>query len=898
MILPSQIHFLWLLVCVQLIDCRTDNYLYNNDEDFDDEYEEANKPQEPPFKPDSYKTHDDEYDPSYNNDQYYNDQSNYHDDQEGHNRISTLIPAITTQNPYALYSSINKPYVTTVSYLLDDYKPTKPKVKLICQDKEHTCTPQPNCPLTRFDNFESIRRCTLTHSGPYGICCPPPDFPLQRRPKNELPISRKATKKIYPTKLKYYPNVYQNLYRSFDGEPDNYEERAKSVQKIERKLSARKLLPYKYSSEMAHHNFFGNHREALSLGLKGEKSISKALELAEKYFYKNDKPNGKNEITASTNIDPDIANASECPKEPLCTPKKYRSIDGSCNNHLYPRWGKAFSPYNRVLNPNYGDGINSPRLSKSKEALPNVREISVRMNRYIEPPASKLTLITMQFGQFIDHDFASAAPTRTQDGSAISCCRAEILANPTELKHPACFEIPISKKDPFFSQHNVTCMNFVRSIATPRSDCKLAPREQLNQPTAFIDGSQIYGSTTDTMKSLRAFEGGRLLSRLSNKVEILPAQTNGTCNVPGGNFDKCFVAGDPRVNENIDLAVVQTIFLREHNRIAKELFKLNPYWKDEKLYQETRAIVAAEIQHILYTEFLPAILSRQTLIQFGLLPSEVGSLNRGYDPKTNPMLFNGFATAAYRWHSSIQGKLQIVNSQDEVIGEVPLSATFNNPTLMNQPTMFDGLLYGMTKQPMQKIDEFFTKEVTDKLFRPWNSTFGLDIYSLNVQRGRDHGLKGYTSWLKQCGLPKVKSFKHLEQLIPKRLVNMLRDLYDSVHDIDLYVAGILEKHLPNSELGPLFSCLVAEQFRRLKYGDRFFYENYGQINSFSKEQLAEIKKVSIARLFCDNGNDIKKMQPHAFIVPNYWWNKRVSCNSELIPKMSLDPWSQYKKTRN
>jgi len=231
MILPSQIHFLWLLVCVQLIDCRTDNYLYNNDEDFDDEYEEANKPQEPPFKPDSYKTHDDEYDPSYNNDQYYNDQSNYHDDQEGHNRISTLIPAITTQNPYALYSSINKPYVTTVSYLLDDYKPTKPKVKLICQDKEHTCTPQPNCPLTRFDNFESIRRCTLTHSGPYGICCPPPDFPLQRRPKNELPISRKATKKIYPTKLKYYPNVYQNLYRSFDGEPDNYEERAKSVQK-------------------------------------------------------------------------------------------------------------------------------------------------------------------------------------------------------------------------------------------------------------------------------------------------------------------------------------------------------------------------------------------------------------------------------------------------------------------------------------------------------------------------------------------------------------------------------------------------------------------------------------------------------------------------------------------
>lgn len=48
----------------------------------------------------------------------------------------------------------------------------------------------------------------------------------------------------------------------------------------------------------------------------------------------------------------------------------------------------------------------------------------------------------------------------------------------------------------------------------------------------------------------------------------------------------------------------------------------------------------------------------------------------------------------------------------------------------------------MTSQPMQELDQFFTSEVTNRLFRPWNSTFGLDIFSLNVQRGRDHGLKG------------------------------------------------------------------------------------------------------------------------------------------------------------
>lgn len=75
-------------------------------------------------------------------------------------------------------------------------------------------------------------------------------------------------------------------------------------------------------------------------------------------------------------------------------------------------------------------------------------------------------------------------------------------------------------------------MNFVRSIATQRQDCKLAPREQMNQPTSFIDGSQIYGSNLETQLSLRTFNGGQLLSTLVNHFQFLPRQTNGTCNVP------------------------------------------------------------------------------------------------------------------------------------------------------------------------------------------------------------------------------------------------------------------------------------------------------------------------------------------------------------------------------
>ena len=92
-------------------------------------------------------------------------------------------------------------------------------------------------------------------------------------------------------------------------------------------------------------------------------------------------------------------------------------------------------------------------------------------------------------------------------------------------------------------------------------------------------------------------------------------------------FKKKILAGDSRVNELPTLGSFHILWLREHNRIARELKQINRGWDDEKLFQETRRIVNAELVHMIYNEWLPILIGPTFLEEFGLKPLTSGFSN-------------------------------------------------------------------------------------------------------------------------------------------------------------------------------------------------------------------------------------------------------------------------------
>jgi hypothetical protein len=340
-------------------------------------------------------------------------------------------------------------------------------------------------------------------------------------------------------------------------------------------------------------------------------------------------------------------------------------------------------------------------------------------------------------------------------------------------------------------------------------------REQINEITAFIDASVVYGSDAGRAAALRT--NGGLGAKLITSAGDLPGFNGG--GLPNENNgplpdSSLFLAGDIRANENVGLSSLQTVFLREHNRLVDIIATEQPMLSDEDQFQLARKIVGAEIQIVTYNEFLPALLGE------AVAPAAADYF---YVSGFPPDITQAFAHASYRYgHSTVSEQLVMVNDDNSTAGSVLLRDVFFNPTfLTNDPDNVDLILKGAASQVSQEVDVLIVDALRNFLFGPPGAG-GMDLAALNIQRGRDHGLVDYNELREGYEVGTYSSFSQITS--DATLAQTLDTLYEGdIDNVDSWIGGLAEDHLPGSSLGELFSFIIANQFERLRDGDRLFY---------------------------------------------------------------------------
>jgi len=185
----------------------------------------------------------------------------------------------------------------------------------------------------------------------------------------------------------------------------------------------------------------------------------------------------------------------------------------------------------------------------------------------------------------------------------------------------------------------------------------------------------VYGSNERVGRAIRLFQDGLLRTGPNFPGNQPTLSVDDQSIVACPNHQDCFLCGDVHCNEQISLSIMHTIWLREHNRVARELGSLNPHWDDERIFQEARRIVGALIQKITYVDYLPKVLGPEVFnLVIGPYP--------GYNPQVNAGTANAFATAAYRYgHSLIRPDFDRLDAEYRplAIGPLNLVNAFFNP---------------------------------------------------------------------------------------------------------------------------------------------------------------------------------------------------------------------------
>lgn len=492
-----------------------------------------------------------------------------------------------------------------------------------------------------------------------------------------------------------------------------------------------------------------------------------------------------------------------------------RSINGEGNNLNLEKAGAPESLFHRMSFVAYGDQKETPA---SRTESP--REISSYFHQTVETRNFKeASDILWLWGQFMDHDLTL-----------------------TDVNSEELMPIAIPKCDAFF---DLSCLG-TNNMHFNRSESVMVNgvREQFNRTTAYIDGSMVYGENDHRALTLRANDdSGKMIL---DEQGYLPKNEWGLKNLPSDS-PHFFVAGDIRANDHIGLMAMHNLFVREHNYWAEQISNLNPSLNGEQIYQRARAVVIAEIQSITFNEFLPLLVGTYA-------PEDKAK----YNPELEAHILNEFSTAAFRMgHTFVSGDLHL-ESPNGVQTTVPLRDSFFNPNEYKRAGI-DSILLGFTKHMAQARDPMINKELQNFLMVfPEEGVF--DLFSFNIQRGRDHGIPSYNDLRDAVGFTRIKSFGEISR--NPEFNRSLAKAYDHVDNIDPWLGLIAEKSSNNALLGATAAHIIGRQFRVLRDSDRFWFTQ-----SFDEDFVEAVREQTLSKIIARNtAIDQEQLSANVFVV--------------------------------
>lgn len=515
-----------------------------------------------------------------------------------------------------------------------------------------------------------------------------------------------------------------------------------------------------------------------------------------------------------------------------------RAIDETNNNLAHPDWGSTGTHLLREASgTHYADGIST--MARPTGASP--RSISNGVFRQTGSLPSHLGIsdFIWTFGQFLDHDL-SLTEGNSGDG------RTDAF-----IKIPA-FDVFF---DPFGT--GTQTMPFHRGLFDPNTGTT-TPRHQINEITGYIDASNVYGSDSQRAAWLRTGENGHLKVQHTAVGDLVPFNDGTLPNAgspeKGDPSTTLFVAGDIRVNEQATLAVMHILFVREHNFQADRLANLHRSWTDEQLYQAARKIVIAELEHITFDEFLPALVGNAR----GVGPYT------GYNPRINAGISAAFSTAAYRiGHTLLSPQILRLQADGTPEPEGPLmlrNAFFSSAPPLVQAHGIEPFLRGVAAQKSQELDNKVIDDVRNFLFG-LPGAGGLDLISLNLQRGRDLGLPDFNTLRADFGLPRFTRFSQITR--DPALANQLQQLFGDVNKIEPFAGLFAEDHLAGYNVGSTLLAVFCDQFNRSRSGDRFWYER-----TLGADDLAMVRHTRFSDIIRRN-TSFTNVQSNVFFVPGF-----------------------------